>query len=99
MSDCIFCQIVEGKIPGDVVHQDKECIVIRDIHPAAPVHLLIIPKVHVLDFMDASEVMITKLFSVARKLIKKKNISNKGRKNLYLKKYVTFLNTSSSSNI
>lgn len=45
--DCIFCRIVKGLEKADVVYSDDDVIVIRDVHPAAPVHLLVIPKAHV----------------------------------------------------
>ena len=45
-SDCIFCQIVAGKVPSEILYQDEEVIAFRDINPQAPKHLLIIPKKH-----------------------------------------------------
>lgn len=47
MNDCIFCSVVAKKIPANVVLENKSAIAFHDIHPAAPVHVLIIPKVHV----------------------------------------------------
>jgi histidine triad (HIT) family protein len=46
MSDCLFCAIVEGEIPADVVHSDDDVLAFRDVHPQAPVHILVIPKAH-----------------------------------------------------
>jgi len=45
--ECIFCKIIAGKIPSDIVHQDDKAVVIRDINPQAPVHLLVMPKEHI----------------------------------------------------
>ena len=45
--DCIFCKIRDGEIPGDVLLRDEHCFVIRDIGPKAPVHLLVIPNLHI----------------------------------------------------
>jgi histidine triad (HIT) family protein len=45
--DCLFCKIVAGKIPSKVVYQDEELFVFHDIHPWAPVHFLMIPKMHI----------------------------------------------------
>lgn len=47
MSDCIFCKIVEGKIPSRKVYEDDEIVAFHDINPMAPVHFMIIPKQHV----------------------------------------------------
>ena len=44
--DCLFCKIARGEIPSQKVYEDDEVIAFKDIHPAAPVHLLIIPKQH-----------------------------------------------------
>jgi histidine triad (HIT) family protein len=47
MNECLFCQIVEGKVPSDRVHEDDQVIVFKDIYPKAPVHLLMVPRLHV----------------------------------------------------
>ena len=46
MSDCLFCRIVDGDIPADIVYKDEQVMVFRDIAPKAEVHLLMIPKGH-----------------------------------------------------
>lgn len=46
MSDCIFCKIADKEIPANTVYEDGEMLCFKDIRPAAPVHLLLIPKVH-----------------------------------------------------
>jgi histidine triad (HIT) family protein len=52
MADCVFCQIVAGKIPGDIVFQDESVLAFKDIHPKAPVHVLIIPKKHIVSLAE-----------------------------------------------
>lgn len=47
MSECIFCRIARGEIPSNKVYEDEEILAFKDIHPQAPVHLLIIPKRHI----------------------------------------------------
>lgn len=47
MSDCIFCKIVEGKIPANKVFEDGDILAFNDISPARPVHVLVIPKRHI----------------------------------------------------
>ncbi|MDK4609889.1 histidine triad nucleotide-binding protein [Kingella kingae] len=46
MSDCIFCKIADKHIPASVLYEDEQMLCFKDINPAAPVHLLLIPKVH-----------------------------------------------------
>ena len=53
--NCLFCKIIGGEIPGDFVHQDDSCMVIRDINPQAPTHLLVIPREHLESLDDASQ--------------------------------------------
>jgi histidine triad (HIT) family protein len=52
---CLFCKIIAGEIPGDFVHQDDRCLVIRDINPQAPTHVLVIPREHLESLDDASQ--------------------------------------------
>jgi len=51
MNDCIFCKIIAGDIPATIVYQDEWLVAFRDIHPAAPAHLLIVPRTHVDDIL------------------------------------------------
>ncbi|MSQ41141.1 MAG: histidine triad nucleotide-binding protein [Dehalococcoidia bacterium] len=55
MDACVFCRIVEGKEPAQVVYQDEEVFAFKDIHPRAPVHILIIPKRHIASAKDLSQ--------------------------------------------
>jgi histidine triad (HIT) family protein len=52
---CLFCRIIAGDVPGDFVHQNDRCVVIRDITPQAPMHLLVIPREHLESLDDASQ--------------------------------------------
>jgi histidine triad (HIT) family protein len=53
--NCLFCKIVDGEIPAEFVHQDDQCVVIRDTNPQAPVHVLVIPRDHIESLDDASQ--------------------------------------------
>jgi len=55
-ADCIFCRIAAGEIPADVVASDERFVAFADLHPLAPVHLLVVPRRHIasLDELDAS---------------------------------------------
>jgi len=55
MADTIFGKILRGEIPAPRVHEDGQCIVIRDINPQAPVHLLVIPRKPIASLNDATE--------------------------------------------
>lgn len=52
MNDCLFCRIVRGEIPSRKVYEDDDVLAFHDIHPIAPVHFLIIPKLHVATLYD-----------------------------------------------
>jgi histidine triad (HIT) family protein len=52
---CLFCKIIAGEIPGELVHQDEQCVVIRDLNPQAPMHVLVIPREHLESLDDASQ--------------------------------------------
>lgn len=55
MTDCIFCKIAEKKIPSKTVYEDDDVIAFHDINPAAPVHLLIVPKQHIATLADCQQ--------------------------------------------
>ena len=52
MDDCLFCRIAAKKVPASVVYEDDEMLAFDDIHPQAPVHVLIIPKEHIASLND-----------------------------------------------
>ena len=52
---CLFCKIIAGDTPADLVHQDERCVVIRDINPQAPLHVLVIPREHLESLDDAAQ--------------------------------------------
>jgi histidine triad (HIT) family protein len=55
MDNCIFCKIVQGEIPSKKVYEDEDILAFQDIRPAAPVHFLIIPKLHIESLAHANE--------------------------------------------
>lgn len=54
-NDCLFCRIVAGEIPADIVYEDDACLAFRDINPQAPVHVLIIPRQHIASLSEAGQ--------------------------------------------
>jgi histidine triad (HIT) family protein len=53
--NCLFCRIIAGEVSGDFVHQDERCVVVRDVNPQAPTHVLVIPREHLDSLDDASQ--------------------------------------------
>ena len=53
--DCIFCRIVAGEIPSERVHEDEQVIAFKDLHPQAPVHVLVVPREHRRDVTELAE--------------------------------------------
>jgi histidine triad (HIT) family protein len=82
MQDCVFCKIVKREIPSNKVYEDKEVLVFKDIHPLAPVHLLIIPKKHIKNLGNTSEKdlkILGKCQIIAGKVAKKVGIGESFR--------------------
>ena len=81
MSDCLFCTIVAGEIPADVVLDREDVLAFRDINPQAQTHILIIPKTHVRDIssLDASSgPMLAELIVAANDLARSEGIAESG---------------------
>jgi histidine triad (HIT) family protein len=79
--DCVFCKIVAGEIPSDILYQDEEVIAFRDINPRAPTHLLIVSKKHipsVLHLTDAEAPLIGHMTKVANQLAREYGVAESG---------------------
>lgn len=71
MDDCIFCKIVEGKIPSRKVYEDDDMLAFHDINPQAPVHFMIVPKKHLDSLAQASDehaLVLGRMLAVAGRL-------------------------------
>jgi histidine triad (HIT) family protein len=71
MSHCIFCKILAGDIPSNVVYEDEDVFAFRDLNAQAPLHVLIIPKTHIATLNDLEihhEALIGKLYLAAKKI-------------------------------
>jgi len=77
--NCIFCKIVSGQVPSQQVYQDQELVVFKDIHPAAPVHLLMVPREH-FDNLDtaqpAHEGLLGRMLLLAPRLAREQGASD-----------------------
>ena len=79
--DCIFCRIISGEIPSDILYQDEQVVAFRDINPKAPVHLLLVPRKHIESVAELSEdaaSIMGHLVAVANRLAREAGISEKG---------------------
>ena len=80
MSDnCIFCKIAAGEIPARKVHEDSDLIAFHDIHPAAPVHFMIVPKEHIVSLEDAHarhEMLLGRILLLAPILAKEQGLKD-----------------------
>lgn len=71
--DCIFCKIVAGQIPAKKVFEDEELLAFHDIHPWAPVHILLVPKTHIATLYDAEpvhEALLGRMLGLAPRLMR-----------------------------
>ena len=78
MSDCIFCKIANKEIKGDIVYEDDRVVAFNDINPHAPVHVLVIPKKHIVgvaEALDEDAELMGHLQLVAARLAKEKGIA------------------------
>lgn len=79
--DCLFCKIIDRKIPAQFVHEDEYAVAIQDISPQAPVHLLVIPRKHLVALSDATaqdEPLLGHLLIVAAELARERGLEAQG---------------------
>lgn len=81
MESCLFCKIIKGEVPATKVYEDEDILAFNDINPAAPIHILIIPKKHItsLAYIEKEdEQIIGKIFGVINKIAEEKGFKEKG---------------------
>ncbi len=79
--NCIFCKIIQKEIPSNIAYEDDDVLAFHDINPAAPVHILIIPKEHIPKIGDVSEEtghLLPKMFAVSKQLAKEQGLIDEG---------------------
>ena len=79
--NCLFCRIIKGEVPANIIYQDEDIIAFDDIHPKTPVHKLIIPRKHIATINDLSIEdmgLMGKMTIVAQKLARDLNIAESG---------------------
>jgi histidine triad (HIT) family protein len=80
-TDCIFCKIIAKEIPGDILYEDEQVLAFRDIQPATPIHILIVPKKHIPSVNEATEEdekLLGHLHLVAKKIAQDEGIAERG---------------------
>lgn len=81
MNDCIFCKIVKGEIPSEKVYENENILAFKDIHPATPIHILVIPKKHIEKLIDVEEnnsFLISEAYKAINEIAKNIGIDEKG---------------------
>ncbi len=79
MDNCIFCKIAKKEIPKEFIYEDEDVMVFPDIHPVKPIHLLVVPKKHIVDLLDLDEpLLLEKLHNTLKIGIREKNLSELG---------------------
>ena len=81
MDNCLFCKIIKGEIPCDKVYEDDEVLAFKDINPAAPVHILVIPKKHIscaTSIQKQDEALIGRIFTVINKIAEEQGFDKNG---------------------
>jgi histidine triad (HIT) family protein len=82
VADCLFCSIVAGEVPADIVRTDELTVAFRDINPNAPVHVLVVPKRHIVNAADVDESHadeMAALLIAARKVAEAEGIAGEDR--------------------
>jgi histidine triad (HIT) family protein len=78
MENCLFCKIATGEIPSNKVLENEKFLAFHDINPKAPVHILVIPKEHVVDFQAVSAEIMAEMTSFIQEVAEKTGISKTG---------------------
>lgn len=79
MSDCIFCKIIAGEIPSKKIYEDDELFAFHDINPMAPVHFMVVPKLHIASLAEANDnhaPILGKLFAKLGDLAKSQGLTD-----------------------
>ena len=81
MEDCLFCKIIKGEIPSQKVYEDDEILAFKDINPAAPIHILVIPKKHIsslTDMKNGDEQIISKIYVKINEIAEQQGFKENG---------------------
>ncbi|RJQ21062.1 MAG: histidine triad nucleotide-binding protein [Nitrospiraceae bacterium] len=79
--DCLFCKIIERKIPAKIVYEDEHVLAFEDVNPQAPVHILVIPKKHIstsLEITSDDNELLGLMYQAANKIARDRNVAERG---------------------
>jgi histidine triad (HIT) family protein len=88
MQPCLFCRIIAGEVPGTIVHEDERAVAFKDVNPQAPLHLLVVPRKHIVSLAEAGPEdadLLGHLLHVGVELARREGIVERG--------YRTVINT------
>ena len=81
MEDCIFCKIIKKEIPSTIVYEDDSVIAFNDVNPAAPIHILVVPKKHIATLLDIEKEdneLIAHIYEVINQIAREKGFAENG---------------------
>ena len=81
MEECVFCKIIKREIPSNIVYEDDRVIAFYDVNPAAPIHILVVPKKHIETLLDVSEKdgdLISYIYKIINKIAKDEGFADNG---------------------
>lgn len=78
MEECIFCKIIDKDIPSSIVYEDENVLAFNDINPQAPIHIIVVPKKHIANVVEADTETIKEIFETINKIVKEKGIDKSG---------------------
>ena len=86
MTDCLFCRVIAGELPASVVYENEKLVAIADVHPQAPLHVLLIPRRHVAtlnDLVEADDALVGEMVRRAAAIAKERGTAERGYRTLF----------------
>jgi histidine triad (HIT) family protein len=86
MADCLFCRMITGELPATIVYQNDKLVAISDIHPQAPLHVLLIPRRHIAtlnDLVETDDALVGEMIRCAATIAKERGFSQRGYRTLF----------------
>lgn len=81
MDNCLFCKIVAGEIPANIIYQDEDVVAFEDINPQAPLHILLIPRRHIGSMTDVTQedgALLASIYMAATRIARERGVAESG---------------------